>query len=243
VHRMTVPSKWAEGPIEVACFAAADQGPDQRRTTLPARAEILNQCFGHDIGERISCPMSGLALGDLQPFALPIDVVEGCCPCRQHRVARDGRNEANGSNWGGWLYNRSRPGWQDDGILVYAPRTWGPAVCWCTAGTDTAPPAGGTFGREADLRCRFRWLRAVNGACSSVRVSCSSSPVSTRPAECTQSPRTPRTLRCRTRRQGERGSSGRRSILRFAFSRGGLSTCTASLDSVRSGGQSNLLTL
>jgi len=140
---------------------------------------------------------------------------------------------------GGRMYNRTRPGWQNDGILVHAPRTWEPAPCWCTAMTDTASPAGGTFGRVAGLRCRWRRFRAVTGTCSSLRVSCSSGPVSTRRPESTQSPRTPRTLRCRTRLQGERGSLGRRSILRFASSRGGLSTCTASPDSARSGGRSS----
>lgn len=43
----------------------------------PARADILDQGFGHHTGERISCRMTRLTLRDLQPLAFPIDVIEG----------------------------------------------------------------------------------------------------------------------------------------------------------------------
>ena len=42
----------------------------------PAGAQILDQRFRHYIGKRVSCPVSSFALGDLQPLAFPVDVVE-----------------------------------------------------------------------------------------------------------------------------------------------------------------------
>ena len=39
----------------------------------PARPQVLDQGFSHNIGERIS----RLASGDRQPLAFPVDVVEG----------------------------------------------------------------------------------------------------------------------------------------------------------------------
>src|SRR5262249_19732670 len=67
------------GDSAVADWRARGQHPEEHVAILllrPSGTDVRDQCFSHHIGERISRPMSGLALRDLEPFAFPVDIVE-----------------------------------------------------------------------------------------------------------------------------------------------------------------------
>jgi hypothetical protein len=67
------------GNSAVADWLARGKHPEEHVTVLglrPAGTEVRDQAFSHHIGERISRAMSGFALGNLKPFAFPVDVIE-----------------------------------------------------------------------------------------------------------------------------------------------------------------------